>query len=268
MSFSISGKTAIITGAANGCGLAIGRHFLEEGANVVFADIDEDALHHELDDDISETGPARIFAGDLRERLAVANLLSVTIDAFDRVDILVNGARQIQASDPLEHDKDQVDAMLAQNLLAPLRMSQAVAKQMIRQSDDPEDRTPRGAIVNLSSIAARRTQCGLLGYSVAAAGVEQMTRSLAVSLAKERIRVNSVAFGSVMSASLQNVLRDDDALRRRIVESTPMGRIASANELARTVQFLASDAASFITGQVIDVDGGRTLIDPVVGPAH
>lgn len=267
MSFSIAGKTAIVTGAADGCGLAIGRHFLEEGANVIFTDGDEDLLRHELADDLTDTGPARIFAGDLREKLAVANLLSTTIDAFDRIDILVNAARHIKSSDPLDPAEDHVEDMLDLNLIAPLRLSQMAAAQMIRQAKD-DDKAPRGAIVNLSSIAARRTQPELFGYSIASAGLEQLTRSMAVSLASHRIRVNAVALGSVMSASLQKLLRDDDPLRRRIIESTPMGRIAPAGELARSVQYLASDASGFMTGQIISLDGGRTLIDPVVGPAH
>ena len=97
MSFSIAGKTAIVTGAANGIGRAIARHFAEMGANVMFADIDEKALIGELGER-SEEGNVRYFAGDLREKLTVANLLSATIDAFDQVDILVNAARSVTPS--------------------------------------------------------------------------------------------------------------------------------------------------------------------------
>ena len=93
MSFSISGKTAIVTGAANGVGLAIGRHFVREGANVVFADMDEERLIHEMGDEAEDETNVRIFAGDLRRKLTIANLISATIDAFDRVDILVNASR-------------------------------------------------------------------------------------------------------------------------------------------------------------------------------
>jgi 7-alpha-hydroxysteroid dehydrogenase len=89
-----------------------------------------------------------------------------------------------------------------------------------------------------------------------------------VALAPRRIRVNAVAFGSVMSASLQGRLKDDQAMRGEIIAHTPMARIASPSELAEAVQFLASDGAGFVTGQVITVDGGRTLIDPVCCPAH
>ncbi|MEM8730874.1 MAG: SDR family oxidoreductase [Pseudomonadota bacterium] len=266
MSFSISGKTAIVTGAANGIGLAIGRLFVEKGANVMFADMDEKRLKDELGK-ADEAENLRYFAGDLRERLTIANLLSATIDAFDDVDILVNGARQVVPSDPLDPDDDSVMALLNQNLMPSLRLSQVVANRMIKQSD-PEDERPAGSIINLSSIAARRTHPDLMAYSVASAALDQMTRSLGVALAPSRIRVNAVAFGSVMSASLKSTLKDNREYRRDIEDHTPLSRIAAPTELAEAVQFLASDAAGFMTGQILTVDGGRTLLDPVAAPAH
>lgn len=266
MGFSIEGKTAIVTGAANGIGLAIGRHFIDKGANVVFADMDEAKLAAEIGE-TPDDGPARYFAGDLRERLTLANLLSATLDAFDRVDILVNGSRQILPSDPLDMDDDTVEQLLQQNLLTSLRLSQLVAKRMIKQGEDQEE-GQLGAIVNVSSIAARRTHPELLAYSVSTAALDQMTRSLAVALAPHRIRVNGVAFGSVMSASLKGALKENREFRSEIEDNTPLGRIASPGELAEATQFLASEGAGFVTGQIMTVDGGRTLVDPVTAPAH
>jgi 7-alpha-hydroxysteroid dehydrogenase len=268
MSFSISGKTAIVTGAANGVGLAIARQFVDNGANVMFADRDEARLEDEVGKTSEEGGTARYFAGDLRERLTQANLLSATIDAFDRVDILVNASRQMVSSDPLDPDQDNVSSMLEQNLMTALRMSQLVARRMIKQAEEEDEEAPAGAIVNLSSIAARQTHAQLLGYSIASAALDQMTRSLAVALAGERIRVNAVAFGSVMSASLKDVLKDNRTLRGEIVDCTPMSRIAKSSEVADAVQYLASAGSGFVTGQVITIDGGRTLLDPVTEPAH
>ena len=265
MSFSIAGKTAIVTGSANGIGLAIARHFVDRGANVVFADMDEEQLVRELGDQ-REKDNVRYFAGDLREKLTVANLLSATIDAFDRVDILVNASRQIVPSDPLNAESDAVEYLLQQNLLTALRISQTVAKRMIRQSEGQEGAA--GSIVNISSIAARLTSPELLGYSVSTAAVDQMTRSLAVALAPHRIRVNAVAFGSVMSASLMNLLKEHDEYRADIEGHTPLRRIAAAGELAEAVQYLACEASGFMTGQIVTVDGGRSLIDPVAAPAH
>ncbi|PJE30260.1 7-alpha-hydroxysteroid dehydrogenase [Pseudooceanicola antarcticus] len=266
MSFSIAGKTAIVTGAAHGIGLAIGRLFADKGANVMFADMDEDRLREELGEAVEE-GNIRYFAGDLREKLTIANLLSATIDAFDQVDILVNASRQVLVSDPLNPDDDAMETMLQQNLLTALRVSQTVAKRMIKQAEEPEG--PRGgAIVNLSSIAARRTHPDLMGFSVATAALDQMTRSMAVALAPHGIRVNALAFGSVMSSSLKETLRDNSDFREDIEDHTPLSRIAPPSELAEAVQYLACDASSFMTGQIVTVDGGRTLLDPVAAPAH
>lgn len=268
MSFSISGKTAIVTGSANGVGLEIGRHFAEMGANVMFADMDEARLKAELDGPLDE-GPIRYFAGDLRKRLTIANLLSATISAFDRVDILVNCSRQVVVSEPLNPSTDGIVKLMDQNLMTPLRVSQAVAKRMIKQADDDgQTEGSIGSIVNLSSIAAQRAHPNLMALSVSTAALDQMTRSFAVALAPDRIRVNSVAIGSVMSASLKSALKEDMDLRENITNHTPMGRIASASEITEPVQFLASDASAFVTGQVLTVDGGRTLLDPVAALAH
>jgi 7-alpha-hydroxysteroid dehydrogenase len=267
MSFSIKGKTAIVTGAANGVGLAIGRHFVNMGANVVFADMDEKALQHEVGDEAGKEEAVRLFAGDLRKKLTIANLLSATIDAFERVDILVTASRQVMETDPLDPDDTSVEELLQQNTLTAMRVSQAVARRMIKQADG-ETTGHLGSIVNISSIAARRAHPTLLAYSVSSAALDQMTRSMAVALAPHGIRVNAVAFGSVMSASLKDALKDHDNVRDAIVDGTPMHRIAGPGEISDAVQYLASDAAAFVTGQIITVDGGRTLIDPADVSAH
>ena len=268
MSLSITEKTAIVTGSANGIGLAIARHFVGMGANVMFADMDEDRLEAEVGADARAEGRVRMFAGDLREKLTINNLLSATMDAFDRVDILVNASRQVVLSDALDPENDAVEALFEQNLLTSLRLSQMTARRMIKHAEKSGQVGMIGAIVNLSSIAAQRVQPGLMGYSISCAAVDAMTRSMAVELAPKGIRVNAVAIGSVMSASLQSTIAFTPDYRQMIMDGTPLNRIASANELAETVQFLASDAAGVITGQVITVDGGRSLLDAVGAPAH
>jgi 7-alpha-hydroxysteroid dehydrogenase len=268
MSFSIQGKTAIVTGAANGIGLAIARHFQDKGANVMFADMDEERLEAEVGEEARAEGAVRMFAGDLRQRLTIANLLSATVDAFDRIDILVNASRQVAASDVLDPEADAVEELLEQNLLTSLRLSQMAAKRMIQKAEKTGAEGMIGSIINLSSLSASRTQPQLLGYSISCAAVEQMTRSLAVALAPKGIRVNAISFASVMSASLQAALKENPDWRESIEASTPLGRIASADELAEAAHFLASDASGFMTGQVLTLDGGRGLLDVVAAPAH
>ncbi len=268
MSLSISGKTAIVTGAAHGIGLAVARHFLDCGAQVMFADIDEDKLEAELGEEARTEGSARYFPGDLCQKLTVKNLLSATVDAFDRIDILVNTARAFRPCDPLDPMADILDDMLSRNMKSALRISQMTARRMIRQAEDAGRETGEaGAIINISTLAAVLTQPELMAYSIACAAQDQATRSLAVALAPHRIRVNGVSFASVMSRSLQDALKENDDWREAICEGTPLGRIAPPSALAETVQYLASSGASFVTGQIINVDGGRGLLDRVQVPA-
>ncbi len=266
MSFSISGKTAIVTGSAAGIGLAIARHLADQGANVMCADSDEKKLQEEYGD-APDDGNIRTFSGDLRQRLTLANLLSATLDAFDQVDILVNASRQLFLTDALDPDDTSVARLLEQNLMTALNLTQLVAKRMIKQAEDqPEGQV--GSIINLSSIAARQIQPELMGYSIAASAVQQMTRSMALVMAKHRVRVNAISFGSVMSGSLRAAVADNREWRDDIREHTPLGRIASPSELCEAVQFLAAESSGFMTGEIMVIDGGRSLLDAVTAPAH
>ena len=266
MSFSISGKTAIVTGSADGIGLSIARHLADKGANVMCADANEKKLIEQVGEQ-SEDGNMRVFGGDLRQRLTIANLVSATIDAYDQVDILVNASRLLLPTDSLDPDDTSVMTLLEQNLMTALQLSQQVAKRMIKQADGQEQGQV-GSIINLSSIAARQIQPELMGYSIAAAAVQQMTRSLALALAPHRVRVNALSFGSVMSASLRSSVAENREWREDIRDHTPLGRIAAPNELCEAVQFLAAESSGFMTGEVMVIDGGRTLLDAVTAPAH
>ena len=266
---SVSSKSCIVTGAANGVGLAIARRLAEEGARVVLADIDEENLSKEvkaLQDDGLE---AQAFCGDLRRKLNIANLLSATIDAYDRVDILINASRKVELCEPMDLTQDLLNEMFAENVSTNLRLTNAVAKKMIKQAEGQEtDEHGIGSIVNLTSIASNRTLPALSGFSVVSAALDQMTRSLAVAYAQYGIRVNAIAIGSVKSATLRDTLHDNKELREMIIAATPAGRIGEADEAADAAVFLASSKASFITGQILTIDGGRSLIDPLATPVY
>ncbi len=261
MAANISGKSVIVTGAANGVGLAIARLFVASGANVLLADMDEDKLDQEVAALTGGLGQATRFAGDLREKLTVKNLLAATIDAYDRVDILINASRQVLPSDPFNGCDDSFELMMHQNATVNMRLCQAVAKRLIAQEDG-------GAIVNMSSIAAQDCVPNSVGYSVASAALDQLTRSLAVAFAPHEIRVNAVALGSIMSGSLHALVAENDDLRDEVIAATPLGRIGEADEAAQAALFLASPCASFITGQILAVDGGRSLLDRMTSLAY
>ena len=181
--------------------------------------------------------------------------------------MLVNASRQFLPTDALDNDDTSVETLWQENVMTAMQLTQQVAKRMIKQSEGKEDGSV-GSIVNLSSTTSRHTRPELMAYSMAAAALEQMTRSMALTLAPHRIRVNAVAFGSVMSGSLKASCAENREWRDDIRNHTPLGRIASPSELADTIQYLAADSSSFLTGEVIVVDGGRSLLDAVDAPAH
>lgn len=264
MTFSVEGKTAVVTGAADGIGLAVARHFVKQGAKVMFADSDAQSLKAEFE--MSPSPNKRYFAGELQDRLTHRNLLAAALDEFERVDILVNASRKVSPTGEELKGGETLNSMLDHNLRQHYILSRLFAKRFIDQSTATN--STGGAIVNITSIAARRTRPELLDYSISRAALDQCTRALALALAKHHIRVNAVAFGSVMSAKLKAKIANSSEIRSRIIASTPLGRIADASEIAGAVQFLSSDASKFITGQIISVDGGRTLMDSVEVPIH
>jgi 7-alpha-hydroxysteroid dehydrogenase len=265
MGRELGGKSVIVTGAARGLGLAVARRFVRAGAFVTLADIDEARLGREVKALGAEgwDGRAQAFFGDLREKLSMANLMAATIDSYEGIDILVNASRLLVASDPLNPEADKLEVTLAQNVVANLRLSQIVARRMVelgeRETPAPADRV----IINVSSIHARRAPPALLAYSVGCAALEQLTRMLALSLAGHRIRVNAIAVGGIPGRALGDALPGIEDLQEALAEVIPLGRAGEPQEAADAALFLASSAAGYMTGQILTVDGGRTLLDPL-----
>ena len=262
----LKGRTAIVTGADAGVGRAVARRFAEEGAKVMLTSTDERGL---VDTAAELRGNAsarhvETFSCDLGERLSVANLLSAVQDAFGRIDILVDAARRSSPGHCLDMTVDDLDAAYADNVRSVFALAQATAQRMIAQPKSGSG--ARGALVNVTSVAAQRTVPELFGHSVSCAALDQLTRSMAACLAEHGIRVNAVALGAVMTKTLRAALKERSELREEMVRVTPLGRIGEADEAANAVLYLASDQASFITGQVLSVDGGRTVLDPLASP--
>lgn len=277
MTISLDGRTAIVTGAGQDIGRVIARRFLEAGARVMLAGREEKALAGvmaALADGVGDASRLGSFHYVAQDRLSVANLIAATVEKFGRVDILVNGAQPITAPGAfLELETGAFDTAFGNNVRAVFQLSQAVARRMIRQASNADPGSarpggaPGGAIVNLSSIAAIRTVPELLTFSVSCAALDQLTRSMAASLAPHGIRVNAIAPGSVVTERMRAAFDEDPALREDMIRATPLGRLADIAEVAEVALFAASDHASYVTGQIIAVDGGRTLLDPLASPA-
>ena len=255
----LENKVAIVTGGARGIGHAIARRFLEEGARVVIADVDEDAGARAVQD-LGAYGAVRFVACDVGERLDVHNLVATTADAFGSVDALVNNAGILASGDFLELEEADFDRVIRTNLKGAFLCGQAVARAMVEHI--AEGGAP-GAIVNMSSVNAVFAIANQVPYSVSKGGINQLTKVMALALAPHGIRVNAIGPGSINTEMLATVMDDPEA-RKRILSRTPLGRIGEPSEVAAIAAFLVSDEASYITGQTIYADGGRLPLNYTV----
>lgn len=255
----LENKAAIVTGGARGIGKAIARRFLQEGARVIIADIDEAAGSAAVED-LGSRGPVRFVACDVGEAASVGNLVAATIAAFGAIDVLVNNAAILAAKDFLDLDEADFDRVIRVNLKGAFLCGQAVARHMVERA---KAGGRPGAIVNLSSVNAVFAIANQVPYSVSKGGINQLTKVMALSLAPHGIRVNAIGPGSIMTEMLETVMADAEA-RRRILSRTPLGRIGEPKEIAAIAAFLASDEASYITGQTVYADGGRLPLNYTV----
>ncbi|PRD43930.1 dehydrogenase [Phyllobacterium phragmitis] len=255
----LEGKTAIVTGGAQGIGYAIAKRYLIDGASVVMADLDE-AKGAAAAKDLSQFGAVRFTPADVGQKLDVHNLLAFATDAFGDIDILVNNAGIAHNADFLSLKEEDFDRVLRINLKGSFLCAQAVARRMVARV---EAGGPAGTIINMSSVNALFGLESQVPYSISKGGVNQLTRVMAVSLAPYGIRVNAIGPGSINTDMLASVNADAGAMDR-ILSRTPMGRVGEPSEIAGIAAFLASPDSSYVTGQTIYADGGRLPLNYTV----
>lgn len=256
---SLTNKVAIITGAARGIGFAIAKRFLHDGAKVVIADVDDDAGEAAVEE-LKGLGDIIYVSCNVAEKLDVRNLVAETLNAFGDIDILVNNAGIAIGSDFLTLEEADFDRVLQVNLKGAFLVSQAVARHMVEKV---QAGGTAGAIVNMSSVNAVLAIPSQIPYCVSKGGMSQLTKATALALAPHGIRVNAIGPGSIMTDMLASV-NSDKAARNRILSRTPLSRVGEPSEIASVAAFLASDDASYITGQTIFVDGGRLPLNYTV----
>ena len=252
-------KVAIVTGGAKGIGLAIARRFASDGARVVVADIDEDAGSRAVEE-LGAHGAVRFVRCDVGDKADVENLVANAVQAWGAIDVLVSNAGIVHGADFLEVSEPDFDRVIRVNLKGTFLVGQAVARQMVAQV---KAGGAPGSIVNMSSVNAVFAIATQVPYSASKGGVNQLTKVMALSLAPHGIRVNAIGPGSIMTDMLASV-NSDPAAKHRLLSRTPLGRIGDPSEIAAIAAFLASDDASYVTGQTIYADGGRLPLNYTV----
>ena len=251
------GKIAVVTGAAQGIGLACAEKLHAEGAKVVMGDVQGDKVA-EAAAALDASGATAIgMACDVSSQAEVNALAAKATDTFGRLDIMVNNAGLGVAATVLEITEEDFDRIIGINLKGTLFGSQAAARVMVEQENG-------GAIVNMSSAQALLAIPNSVPYGISKAGINQLTRIFAVSLADKNVRCNAVGPGTINTDMARNAVLSSDAAYRMILSRTPLGRLGEASEVASVVSFLASDEASYVTGQVIYPDGGRQPVNYVM----
>jgi NAD(P)-dependent dehydrogenase (short-subunit alcohol dehydrogenase family) len=250
-----TGKAVVVTGAARGIGRACAEAFAAEGAHVAIMDIDRDEGEATTAAIRDAGGSATFIPGDVGDARQAGAALDATLEWAGRLDVLVNNAGILKGGDFLELSEADFDAVLRVNLKGAFLLGQAAARIMAARGG--------GAIVNMSSVNGVLAIPNQIPYVVSKGGLNQLTRVMALALADKNIRVNGIGPGSILTDMLKTVMNDEEA-RRKILSRTPMGRCGEPAEVAKLCLFLASDDASYITGQIVYIDGGRLPLNYTV----
>ncbi len=249
-------RVAIVTGGARGIGFAIAETFRREGAEVIIADV--------MDGQAAAKGIGASFVHcDVSKSGDITACIEFSLAKHGFIDTLVNNAGISVAKDFFDITEEDYDRVLDVNLKGSFLMLQGCARAMVKQVQST--RKP-GTIVNMSSVNDTLAIPQIAPYTMSKGGVRQLTSVSALALAPHGIRVNAIGPGSINTDMLKGVVNDMAAMRR-VLSRTPLGRVGEPNEIAEVALFLASDASSYVSGQVIYVDGGRMPLNYTVAVA-
>lgn len=245
--FSLAGKVAVVLGGTAGIGRAISLAFADAGADVVASGRRQEIVN-QVAAELEHQGRTTIrVASDVRNRASIENLLQQALDKFQKVDILVNCAAKISRAPTLSFPEEQWNDILDTNLTGTLRSCQIFGQHMLERK--------HGRIINIASLNSFVSLSEVAAYAASKAAVVSLTRSLAVEWSRHGVLVNAIAPG-VFRTEFNQKLLDGTPRGQELLMRTPMGRFGQAQEVAGAAVYLASDAASFVNGQTIVIDGG------------
>jgi len=244
--FSLDGRVAVVTGAGRGIGAASARALAEAGADVAISARTKEQLDAVADDVRSLGRRALVFPADNSDVTKLEELVAATMNELGRIDIVVNNVGGSMPQPLLDTTVRAFEQAFHFNVTTAFALSKAAIPHMLAGDG--------GSIVNISSAMGRLRDRGFVAYGTAKAALTHMTRLMAADCAP-RIRVNAIAVGSVATSALEIVLTNDE-LRTEMIERTPLRRLGEVEDIALGVLYLASDAASFVTGKVLEIDGG------------